>query len=155
MNIFILDIDPVKAAEYQCNKHMVKMILESAQIMSTVHSLCGNSTTYKPTHPKHPCTIWARESVNNYKWLLAHAKALCSEYTFRYGKVHKTQAIIDNELSIIPNIPDIPLTKFVQAMPDKYKEEDPVEAYRAYYICEKGSFAQWKKRNPPNWWIQL
>ena len=152
MNIFVLSQNPILAAQMQCDKHVVKMILESAQILSTIQSKYGVQTKYKPTHINHPCTKWAGSSQANYRWLVSHAKALCEEYTKRYNKVHACQELIDGSLSIVPSvIPDIGLTEFVQAMPDQYKQIDPVQAYRNYYIGEKKSFAKWKHGNQPEW----
>lgn len=157
MNIFVLSLSPTLAAQYQCDKHVVKMVLESTQILSTVQSKFGVQTKYKPTHANHPCTIWAGESICNYDWLLTHAKALSDEYTYRYGKIHACKELIDGVLSIVPSINKLENTPFVQAMPEHYKiPDDPVQAYRDYYIGEKGSFAQWNKaRKAPEWWIQL
>lgn len=140
----------------QCDKHVVKMVLESTQILSTVQSKYGITTKYKPTHINHPCTLWAGTSKCNYRWLLTHAKALCEEYTKRYNKIHACQELIDGILSFVPeSIPDTGLTPFVQAMPDKYKNEDPVQAYRDYYIGEKSSFAVWKHGNQPDWFFKI
>ena len=93
MNIFVLDESPVVSAKYACDKHVVKMILESAQMLCSVQP--EGTAPYKRTHYNHPCTKWVRESSRNYEWLLIHAYALCDEYTRRYDKVHKTQAVIE------------------------------------------------------------
>lgn len=157
MNIFILSPSFTLAAQYQCDKHVVKMVLESAQILSTVQSKFGIPTKYKPTHANHPCVLWAGESYCNYLWMLEHAKALCEEYIYRYGKVHACEELIKGPLSIIPPFTHLDATPFVQCMPDKYKiEGDPVQAYRDYYVGEKGSFATWNKsRKEPEWWVKL
>lgn len=149
MNIFILDKDPIIAAQLQCDKHVVKMILESAQIMSTVANRYGIVSKYKPTHSKHPCTIWAGNSRQNYEWLSLHALALCEEYTFRYGKKHKSQEVIENLLSVARDIPDC-YSDFVQCMPEEFKDKDVVKAYRKYYNSK--TFAKWTKRETPNWY---
>lgn len=146
MNIFILDIDPVRAAQMQCDKHVVKMVLESAQILSTI-----NGGPYKPTHKNHPCVLWAQETAGNYHWLSIHALALCAEYTLRYGKVHKCEAVIR---SITP--PSIPQgsSEFVMCMPVQYQKfGDVVKSYRAYYMGEKAGFAKWTNREAPSWWL--
>ena len=90
MNIFYLDKDPVKAAQVQYNKHVVKMILESAQMLCTAHHVYGNpdDMPYKQAHLNHPSTIWVRENSLHYDWLYAHMIALGLQYTYRYGKVH-------------------------------------------------------------------
>ena len=90
MNIFYLHKDPYKAAEYQYNKHVVKMILESAQMLCTAHHHYDENTDvpYKKAHYNHPSTIWVRQNKNHYRWLFNHMKALGEEYTDRYGKIH-------------------------------------------------------------------
>lgn len=135
----------------QCDKHVVKMILESAQMLCTVFSKI--ETPYKHTHVNHPCTKWSRESYENYQWLLSHAFELCNQYNLRYGKTHKSQAIIqwcsDNVNENMFN--KMGRTPFAQAMPDKYKQPDAVGAYRTYYLNEKMAFAKWKNDNKPDW----
>lgn len=150
MNIFLLSLCPIEAARMQCDKHVVKMIVESAQMLSTI---VGGQ--YKPTHRDHPCTVWAGKSVENFEWLVAHGLALCDEYTFRYGRRHKTQDVLEH-ISLLPDtyikpLGKIGLTPFALAMPDEFKTEDPVESYRAYYHS-KASFAKWTRRKPPIWW---
>ena len=165
MNIFVLDRDPFKCAQYHCDKHVVKMILESAQILSTTHhelktSLHENPyiTIYKATHRNHPCTIWTRKCIENYQWLSLLALELCNEYTFRYGKVHSSETLIQHLAISWPFIPSHKenniccVTPFVQAMPEKYKiENDAVTAYRNYYKYEKKHFAKYTKREVPAW----
>jgi hypothetical protein len=126
------------------------MCLEGCQILATVMHRYGVPCTYKPTHQNHPCTLWAGKSKQNFYWLWKHTMAIFEEYTRRYGKIHKSQQFM-NEYICPDNIPDIGLTPFVQAMPDKYKHEDAVIAYRNYYIGEKYSFAKWKDGNVPEW----
>lgn len=150
MNIFVLDQNPVKAAVSQCDKHVVKMILETAQMLSTVLSDYGVDLGYKPTHRKHPCTLWTGMSRENFEWLTKHGMALSDEYTSRYGKVHKSQAIIEASKDHIEKIPSKGLTPFAQAMPEQFKDPCAVKAYRSFYLGEKMSFATWK-RNKPNW----
>ena len=153
MNIFVLSEDPVEAAKYHCDKHVCKMILESTQMLSTAirHYGISDDMLYKSTHLNHPCTQWVIKSRSNAEWLLQLGFALCSEYTLRYNKIHKTlevfKLIEDNQLLLC--IPDIGRTPFAQAMPDKYKNDyDAVEAYRNYYMGEKRSFAKWKIEKP-------
>jgi len=98
MNIFAIDSDPFKAVEYMVDKHVVKMVVETAQILSTAHHVLDNpinSPLYKKTHVNHPSTVWARQSDSNYSWLYNHFIALLFEYTYRYGKIHKTSRLID------------------------------------------------------------
>lgn len=151
MNIFLLDKDPEIAAQMQCDKHVVKMVLESAQLLCSPFN--QGDAPYRRTHYNHPCSKWCRESSENYKWLLKHANGLASEYTHRYGKVHKSQAVIEwcNENYRFVNLPEISMTPFALAMPTQYKCIDPVRAYRNYYSGEKSGFAKWTKREIPNW----
>lgn len=149
MNIFVLDDDPSVAAKYACDKHVVKMILESAQMLCAVHP--EGTAPYKRSFYNHPCTKWVRASTDNYEWLIQHAYSLCEEYTRRYGKVHKTQQVIEWCDANRPELPSLGLTPFAQAMPDQYKNQDAVKAYRAYYLGEKTSFATWKNVKTPSW----
>lgn len=159
MNIFILDKDPQLAAQYLANKHVIKMILESAQLLCTAHHLHPEvyykyPTLYKKTHENHPCAIWCRENTTNYLWLSSHAFYLCEEYTFRYNKIHKTQPLIEWLSLYLPRIPMMKdMTDFPQCMPEIYKRSDVVEAYRAYYIYDKMKKIQcnWTKREKPFW----
>lgn len=156
MNIFVLARHPRDAAQMHGDKHVVKMILETAQLLYTTHWLTDASAlpegAYKKTHPNHPCAIWARQSLSNYIWLATLGFWLCREYTFRYGKVHKTQAHITWLLTHLPALPNEGLSPFAQAMPPEYKHEDPVVAYRTYYtenkIKQRGIIA-YTRRTPP------
>ena len=149
MNIFVLDKNPHVAAMYACDKHVVKMILESAQMLCSVHP--EGTAPYKRSFYNHPCTKWVRASSENYDWLIEHARALCTEYTRRYGKVHKSEKVIDWCDANRPELPNVGLTPFAQAMPEDYKNEDAVEAYRTYYRNDKRRFATWKDVDPPTW----
>lgn len=152
MNIFALDLDPKLAAQYHCDRHVVKMLLESCQILSTVMHLNGAGGPYKPTHRHHPCVKWAGASQQNFDWLKRLMNHLCAEYTARYGKVHKCQQY----LSILDcTLPDIGQTPFSLAMPNQYRSPDAIEAYRAYYLGEKARFAKWKASITPFWWIRV
>jgi hypothetical protein len=155
VNIFALASDPKEAAGSLCDAHVVKMLLESAQILSTVCHLKGEPGPYKPTHVNHPCTVWARESRNNYLWLLEHTKGLAAEYHDRFGKTkgktHKTATLLPWFETNLPDLPDTDLTPFAQAMPDTYRHEDGVTAYRAYYLGEKAPKARYYHSTPPDW----
>lgn len=152
MNIFYLDNDPAKAAEYHCDKHVVKMILETAQLLSTTHWFFGGSAPYRATHKNHPCSIWARESSQNYQWLHRLGVELCRVYTDRYNKTHATEKVIAI-LKELPNgIPNTPFTTPALAMPPEYKTNDPVESYRKYYIHGKADIAKWAYSPAPYWW---
>lgn len=156
MNIFALHDDPQRAAEMHCDKHVVKMVLESAQILSTVHHMYDTSHTtkiYRPTHKAHPCTLWAAENTANYAWLRDLYWQLGIEYTYRYGKMHKSMEIF-NYLADIPYQMTIEHqhTPFARAMPDQYKFfDDPIDSYRAYYINEKAHILQYTRRDEPEW----
>ena len=154
MNVFCLDADPKKCAEYHCDKHVIKMILETAQLLCSVHHVTSNNgAPYKLTHKNHPCAIWARESLSNYVYLCQLGLELCKEYTYRYGKTHKTEAVIRWCMDHIPPIKDKGFTHPAKAMPEEYQMGDVVSSYRAYYKGEKVSIARWTKRNSPQWFI--
>jgi hypothetical protein len=177
LNIFFVDSDPEKAAQSLVDRHVVKMILESAQLLSTAHRVIDgipvNDTTvngrkivryslqdgrdsllYKSTHQNHPCAVWIRQSVENYIWLVDHLYALIDEYNFRYDKIHKVRR---DGLDFILQSPPYGLKNwdFVQpplAMPDEYKlTNDIVGNYREYYRKGKSHLFSWTKRQPPSW----
>ena len=157
MNIFYLDGDPTVCASLHCDKHVVKMILESAQMLSTAHrELDGDRFAdqmgmYKKAHLNHPSTKWVRETHKNYRYLYKLFVALCDEYTYRYGKVHLTDKKLRHVLRANPmNIPVYPMTKMPQCMPDYCKQHDSIKAYHKYYRNEKKSFAKWTKRPVPS-----
>ena len=140
MNIFYLDSDPVKAAQTQYNKHVVKMILESAQMLCTAHRYYGNEDVpYKTAHLNHPSTIWCRQSDEQYMWLYNHMIALGEEYTKRYNKIHLTITKCKDILKEIPiGIHKAGFTEPPQCMPDQYKVPDcSITAYWNYYEGEK------------------
>lgn len=145
MNIFVLDIDPGRAAMLHTDKHVVKMVTESVQMLSTALHQNGQDGPYRKTHVNHPCTKWVSESYSNWVWLRELATHLGAEYTHRYGKVHKA-AIVASHLPDI-DIADIGRTKFALAMPDQYKCDDPVRAYRDYYLGEKRHLFSFKNRS--------
>ena len=152
MNIFVLHNDPAIAASMSCDKHVVKMILETAQMMSTIAHSHGHNAPYRSTHKNHPCTLWAGKSASNWQWLVTHGLALCKEYTKRYGKVHKSEEVIRWCARLSLGFPEKNLTPFAQAMPPQYKRDCVVEAYRAYYHGEKSKFAKWAHSPAPHRW---
>lgn len=184
MNIFVVDHDPAIAAQSLCDKHVVKMIVETAQMASTVHRVLDGKEYIETTannrkikrwkHPNsdyeqnlckavmvnHPCTKWAFECIHNYNWLVHHGFYLCKEYTHRYNKVHSMQPLYEKYLYEIPHgffhKEDIlERTEYAQAMPDKYKVQgDAITAYRQYYIHEKNRFAKWTNREVPLWYTE-
>lgn len=152
MNIFVLDYDLRKCAEYHVDKHVVKMIVESAQMLCSVHHMINTKDVpYKLTHKNHPCSKWARKSLSNYRWLCLLAQELCKEYSYRYEKTHKTEQVINWCMCHLPNIPDIGLTPFAQAVPEKYKNTCAIAAYRSFYINEKKHLLKWTRREVPKW----
>ncbi len=151
MNIFILDKDTEKCARFHCDKHVVKMILESAQLLSSALRISGIDQGYKLTHRNHPCSLWARESLSNWKWLRELATALNVEYRYRFSKEinHKSFDVIES--LPLPRIEDQGVTPFAQAMPEIYRDKNAVKAYRRYYIAEKHNLFQWTRRKQPYW----
>ncbi len=151
INIFVLDEDPALCAQYHVDKHVVKMILETAQLLCTTHYRCGLPAPYKKTHENHPCTKWISESINNYEWLCLLGTALCDEYTFRYNKIHKSKTVIDWARLCVPNLPKIPRTKWALAIPEECRTADAVESYRKYYVAHKSDLFKWTGRERPSW----
>jgi hypothetical protein len=139
MNIFVTSSNPIKCAKFLDNKRVVKMCLETAQMLSTALYFHGynKNDIYKKTHVNHPCTIWARENKSNFKWLLKHFKALCDEYTLRYNKVHKSYRlfnVFNNNINLLPNGA---ITKFANCAANKnfnlnFKHLSTFDAYRLY-----------------------
>jgi hypothetical protein len=170
MNIFILSKDPVEAAQLQCDKHVVKMIVESAQMLSTAHRMLDGYQEKRPSksgkrminywvypepeleaylysavHHGHPCTVWTMQTNANYEWHYKHFIALCDEYTYRYGKVHATDTKLRNVLRKPPSgIKWSNLyTDFPLAMqhePQCMHEGDPVRSYQEYYQTKQDRF---------------
>ena len=180
MNIFILDKDPMKAAMMLCDRHVPKMIVESAQMLSTVHRMLDGTPEkrrsksgktmqtyysfgdirddlyYLAVHKYHPCTTWTAASLTNYNWHYAHFVEMAREFKYRRNKDHVTFKKLGPILAAPPiNIPDIGLTEFAQAMshfPDCMVPGDAVQAYRNYYHKAK-PFAKWDWGRPaPDWW---
>lgn len=151
MNIFILDRDHKKCAIYHYDKHVVKMILESAQILCTVLWQSGLSAPYRPTHLRHPCVLWAGESLDNWRWLRKLLFELNKEYRYRFDRTvnHRSYEVIKTLLE--PRIKNKGLTPHAQVLPQKYFQKNEVEAYREYYRVEKFHLAKWTKREIPPW----
>lgn len=176
MNIFYLDSDPVQCAEWMVNSHVVKMILETAQLLSTTHRvLDGNQQTiikngrkkkvwilndnrngfiYQATHINHPSAVWVREAVENYNWLFDHLIALCDEYEYRYEKKHK---VVREGITLFLSSPPHNLREWEWTTPPSAMDksyiisEDPITNYRNYYKHGKTHLHVWKKRQPPKW----
>ena len=148
MNIFFLNKDPSRAAKAQCDKHVVKMVLETTQMLSTAARRNGFDIGYKAAYPNHPMTRWVGDNNYNFSWALDHAQELSKEYVARYNKFHACQKVINKFLSLKGDY-----TKFTeppQCMPDEFKCGDYVRAYRNYYIHKIG---EWK--HPPKWFQSL
>lgn len=152
MNIFYLDCDLTKCAQYHCDKHVVKMVLESAQILCTVMHENGMRAPYKSTHVKHPCVIWAGLSLDNWLWLKAFALELNKEYQYRFDhqEPHKSALVIDALQS--PPIAAGGITDRPQVMPAEYQVVgNPVAAYRQFYLGEKRRLLKYTRRSLPDW----
>lgn len=183
MNIFFLHHRPRKCAQYHCDVHVVKMILETAQLLYTCLWMCNGDFDntikcapltksgnhgYRKTHVNHPCSKWLRESLFNYRWVCKLGVELCKEYTFRYSKIHSTQRHIEWLSCQQPKIEYNNPTPIPLAMPEEYRSSDYIEShqvrsdtldgirrYRRYYIDVKGKFAKWKKgRSEPDWFTK-
>jgi hypothetical protein len=154
VNVFAVDRDPVRAARALCDRHVVKMTLETAQILCTVaRTRFGQDAPYRPTHARHPCVEWAASRRANWDWLVRHGLALADEYRRRYGRVHPSRAVIARLARRGPPPSPERRQRFPQTMPEQYRGRDPVAAYRRYYIGEKARFATWKlPSRPPRWW---
>ena len=184
MNIFYLDKDPIVAAEMSCDKHVCKMIIESAQMLSTVHRMLDGTqytgktktgrnikrwkhpnsnleeTLYLACHTGHPSTVWVMSNAYHYNWLYKHMMALHKQWQLRYGHIddHKTIQLLGDILKHPPK--NIPLNKIATeptpAMPDYCKiPGDVIESYRKYYCLEKTSFATWKSpASTPMWYTE-
>lgn len=165
MNIFALDEDPLKAAKYHNNKHVVKMILETAQILCTVYhkqDVYTDLIPYRKTHENHPCTVWANERRANFDWLVDLGFYLHQEWQFRFNhefEEHKSFKVIQWCENHKDNLTfnDYDQTPFALAMPENcqvnaFGFNDPIASYRRYYIDEKSHMAEWGKRGVPKWW---
>jgi len=154
MNIFVLDNDIDACARAHCDRHVVKMILESAQMLCTcLHETGYNGVIpYKKSHVNHPCNRWLRDSLSNWRWLRDLVIALNNEYKYRYNKYnnHKSYDVVMSLPE--PDIPDIGLTRWARAMPDECKvNNDVIESYRTYYRTNKQHLHKWTNRSIPVW----
>ncbi len=184
MNIFVLDKSPRKAAEFHCDKHCVKMILEAGQMLCVAHWIGALRSVGKklddfkrvreakeyavnhaekrlippwtPTHTRHPCTVWTSENTGNYEWHVQLMRSLLDEYTTRYKKIHKSETVYEWLSSNIPyGMKKSPMTEHPQCMPDECKvPNDPVSAYRNYYNEHKAYMAKWNKLGKVPHWYK-
>ncbi len=158
MNIFVLDECPIQSAQMQCDKHIVKMPLETAQMLCSVFHRHGQGhlVPYREVHKNHPCTLWAGDSADNFCWLVQHGMELCFEYTRRYNKIHKCQQVImdirETDWGTL-QYQDMERTPHPQCMPDEYKSTElrihsnTVRAYRRYYVNDKKDIAKWESQD--------
>ena len=161
MNLFLLSYNIDLCAQWHCDKHVVKMILELTQMLYTAHHLTNDEVLvdspgpYKCTHKNHPMTKWVRETKDNYRFVTKLAQQLVNEFIYRYGHGHKCSAHIEWLADNIPAIEDKPMTEVPQCMPDEFKVPgDPVQGYKNYYLGAKQDIANWKKNRPePEWWV--
>lgn len=177
MNIFVLDADPIKCAQMHYDKHVVKMILEYAQLLSTAHRLLDGrewtdrtargskvkrwalpdareSILYKATHRNHPSAVWARASRSNYKWLFHLFDALLDEYTHRYSKQHKCAELLETLRTPPEHLPELGYTVVPQAMPEECKRHSAVAGYRNYYRTNKVDLYAYTNRTAPEWFAE-
>lgn len=150
MNIFALDISPKRASVYHTDRHVVKMPLETAQMLCTTINLNGGNAKYKTCFVNHPCTKWVRESLDNYVWLCELGIYLCEEYNHRYNKRHGCLDVIIDCYLNAPEIKSIGLTQHAMAMPDDCKiQNDSISSYINYYNKYKQHLFNWTKRPKP------
>ena len=146
VNIFATSKCPVKSARQHCDVHIRKMIVETAQLLSTAHVMCdGIQVAYKKTHHNHPCGVWIRESASNYRWAFNMLEAMLIEYEYRFEKTHRTGLHLE-ALRAVPTMVDRGLTPFAQAMPEHLRDSDAHKAYRRYL---KIKFTEWSQRDRP------
>lgn len=156
MNLFILHTDPVEAAKAHCDKHVVKMCLETAQLLSSVvrkinTHMAEEAGLYKITHQNHPCTVWVGASRENYEWTLALQLALFHEYAYRYGRRHASERLYPALRGCRTLFGYSGRTPWAQAMPEELRGDCAVSAYRRYYVTEKARMLQYTRREPPGW----
>ena len=150
MNMFWLDYDLDECAKMYVDKHVVKMPVEFAQLLSTVNRLEGLNEGYRLSHINNPCRVWASQSLENWLLLRELARAVGREYTYRYGRVHKSIEVIES--LTIPKLPRRGVTQPPLCMPQVYKDySDVIQSYRNYYVGDKYYFASWRKRETPRW----
>lgn len=158
MNIFILDSDIKLNAQYHNDKHVVKMILEYCQLLSSychIHNIASEGM-YKLTHKNHPSCKWLCESGDNFNYLLSLTEALLDEYTYRYGKIHASARLIPMFKSVQSKLPESKgkLTPFAIVVSEDVKGcNDAIQAYRKLYMTSKRHLCTWKNRNVPSWYM--
>ena len=157
MNIFAIEedksgnIDWIESARSQDNYRVVKMILESCQILSTVLNEQGIDAPYRSFNPKHPSCLWAAESSDNFENLIIHCTAMIEEYHSRFQKIHKCSAVLQKivDLYDASKFPTSEPTPLRMAMPDEYRSENIVESYRRFYASKPR--VRYPKNKIPQW----
>lgn len=154
MNVFVLDTDLQKCAEYHTDKHIVKMITETCQLLSSAYYYTGEEAfaPYRKSHYNHPWAKWARASLNNWMWLAYFGICLYGEYKYRYQKnSHRAGDLILYMLRFPPNLESSTMTPMPLCMPDECKTTSVVESYRNYYRECKHHLFKWTGRDTPSW----
>lgn len=150
MNIFVSSFNPVEAAQWLDDSRVIKMTLESTQLLSTVFG-----GPYKPTHANHPCTRWIGENPTNARWLLDHLQALSNEYTRRFNRLHACAAHIPHFQSILADTPST-TPSFWVLCPPSIRTLNPIRGYRDL-LNNKWQNAKrsprWTNAAPPPWYI--
>ena len=166
MNIFHVDVTGDACAMAQCDSHVVKMPVETAQMCSTAMHMRGVDTDevpglYKPCYEYHPMNVWVRETDENLWWTIRHGLDLCRECNYRYGKIHSSPAVLRTCFYyMLDYYNDAPNTMHYsteppQCMPDEFKHVDHIEAYREFYRVDKAHIHRWTRRQPPSWLHQI
>lgn len=154
MNIFYLSESPKRAARYHCDKHIVAMPKESAQMICTnLRAMGVQNVPYRSTHANHPCTVWARDTRENFEFLCELMYYQSEEYTKRYERVHKSFQVVKPFLTS-RYLKVFPVGRFEeppQCMPELFRKESTVLAYRNFYNKDKYRFAQWRYSEVPYW----
>ena len=170
MNIFYLSHKVSQCARWHCDRHVVKMILETTQLLYTAKWLLSSipdfsdapyrkgteERGYRPIkNQKHPCAIWTRQSLDNYVWLCEFGLALCKEYRHRYGasKRHSCEDHLQWLYEFPPdNLHPTGWTEPLKAMPDEYRiSKNSLISYREYYRKGKKHLLTYTKRHRPHW----
>ena len=156
MNLFPLDSDLTKCAEYTVDRHCVKILLEDCQVLSNCYP--QDIALYKHTHKNHPMSIWVQESLSNFNWAIQYGLALSAEYSFRYNKIHKCHSVLEYYRNFQPKLKDIGPTRMPRCFGEfkgKIPEtDDVVNDYRLYYKLAKNHLFHWKNRNVPEWLLK-
>lgn len=152
MNIFVTSPDPVACAKVLDDKRLVKMVLETAQLLCTCHNILGTALAnqlYKTTHINHPCAVWVRQSKANYDWTVRHLESLCIEYSNRFYKQHACVSLLEKFKKVVPNFELLGITPFANCT--EYKDH-PSGTFVAYQQQMKDKWVADNKTNRPAKW---